>query len=604
MSFKKVLITDSRIADITKEIVYGVEAGPAQSTYQNYVATSQGNSSVTYNIQLPSQEILVDRHVLIQNLMSFTLNITNVPIGSSAFSYGSTDSPQAFPFMKSLTTISANINNTNVTTNIQDVLDVILKMNDKRELNRLNSWCPSYPDSQIGEYTYVNGANTFSIVGANCNPMGSASNNALDNDFAPRGSFPAQFIQIDHFIANVYTDSSPISTATTDTWKVSIQLYTTEPIGLALAPFINSKPFECAGMFGLTNLTFTMNIDSTLKRIWSTSNYAVAGGVKTPYITSITPGINPQGGTAQSQFISQSQMIFNLLSLQPSQSAKIGISQQIPYLEYPRYLSGNSQYQSLTAGQTATLTANNYQLNQIPDKIIIAVRKQMSVQDWSDTASFLTINSISLNFNNNAGLMSSAVPQHLYEASVKQGLNASWNEFSGGLFQNNNTTGVAYKVPSVGSILVLNPVESFNLPGDYLSCGSLGQFNLQFNINVTNQFSYTIPIEILIVTVNSGIMTIQQGQTSVVTGILTKEDVMDANDHGKDFGIDKNSYERLVGGKMINRPLTGLRKIAKHLGKVASHSVEDVGGVMSAGSMSGAGHHHHHKSTRGLHKYM
>ena len=50
----------------------------------------------------------------------------------------------------------------------------------------------------------------------------------------------------------------------------------------------------------------------------------------------------------------------------------------------------------------------------------------------ADSDSFLTIETVNINFNNNAGLLSSMTKEQLYRASVISGLkNMSWQEFSG-----------------------------------------------------------------------------------------------------------------------------------------------------------------------------
>ena len=66
----------------------------------------------------------------------------------------------------------------------------------------------------------------------------------------------------------------------------------------------------------------------------------------------------------------------------------------------------------------------------IPDKLVIYCRRLNMTTGDSD--SFLTINNININFNNNAGLLSSMTQEQLYKASVASGLkNMSWHEFSG-----------------------------------------------------------------------------------------------------------------------------------------------------------------------------
>jgi hypothetical protein len=110
------------------------------------------------------------------------------------------------------------------------------------------------------------------------------------------------------------------------------------------------------------------------------------------------------------------------------------------------------------------------------------VRKTVGNITCEDTDSYATIKNISINFNNQAGLLSSMTPEQLYRNSVQSGLaNMSWDEFCGSvmscagattgglpphpegpyqgvgatIMNGNNNPGVQY-VPTTGSILVLN----------------------------------------------------------------------------------------------------------------------------------------------------
>ena len=62
-NFKTCLIQDSRIANITDEETFAVLDGPSQSNYQNFTATSQSASSIVWNVQIPSENIVIDRHL-------------------------------------------------------------------------------------------------------------------------------------------------------------------------------------------------------------------------------------------------------------------------------------------------------------------------------------------------------------------------------------------------------------------------------------------------------------------------------------------------------------------------------------------------------------
>ncbi len=257
-------------------------------------------------------------------------------------------------------------------------------------------------------------------------------------------------------------------------------------------------------------MTFTFNIDATCKRLFSTAN---------PFIRTISLGTaaNPNGFTAGGsistlQAPSNPALLLKFLSTQPSDL--IETKNVVPYMDFPRYLTSSSNTVSVAAQGSATLTSSNLQINQIPDLFIINIRKPMSQQTIQDASAFFTINNVSINLNNQSGLLSSASAYDLWRMSIKNGSTQSWAEFSG-VAQSGvaNTGGGDYK-NTTGSLLIINPPYDLSLP-DYLSSNSLGNYNFQFQVGVTNTLSASggdsITPEICVVAVNSGIMTTQQG---------------------------------------------------------------------------------------------
>ena len=73
--FQTVLVTDSTINDITPDLEYGVKSGASSTTYQSFPASSPSNSSVTFSIQVLSENVIVSRDVLITTGLSLTINI-------------------------------------------------------------------------------------------------------------------------------------------------------------------------------------------------------------------------------------------------------------------------------------------------------------------------------------------------------------------------------------------------------------------------------------------------------------------------------------------------------------------------------------------------
>ena len=137
------------------------------------------------------------------------------------------------------------------------------------------------------------------------------------------------------------------------------------------------------------------------------------------------------------------QLLFQFIT--PHASDMLDPRNVVPYYEIPVYrttgfsdLAGrNFNGQPSTTGyfdepEVKTLQSANIQLNCIPDKLIICVRKTVANLNCNDTDSYATIKGISINFNNQAGLLSSMTAEQLFRNCVQSGLaNMSWDEFCG-----------------------------------------------------------------------------------------------------------------------------------------------------------------------------
>ena len=578
--FKTVLVKDSVIADITADIDYAVQSGASQATYQRFPSTSSSNSAVIFNIQVPSENVVIGRDILVNTGITFQLNCGGnalgpdgqvgyyqVPVDESVLSYGVTDALHCFPFASLLTTATAQINNTTCSVNLQDVFPSLLRMNDSRELYRFNSMTPSLPDQAYGMYA--------DAIGAGNNPLASYSNGSYDLDQLPRGAQPA-VITVLHNITAGGTDDSLISTNVLDTWVITVSIAVAEP--LFLSPFIFGNPeFNNQGLLGINNMTFTLNVDATCKRLWSSANH---------YIRTITLGtsVAPNGFQSPSIGITGAPttptMLFKFLSTQPSDLVQT--KNIVPYMDFPRYLTSSANNPIVNAGQGGvTLVSSNLQINQIPDMFLISVRYPMNRQTSYNTDSFLTIQSISVNLNNQSGLLSSASQYDLWRMCVRNGSTQSFAEFRGqseALIDGEPTI-----VPTTGSLLVLNPAYDLSLP-DYISCGSLGNYNFQIQITVANQFAFNIQPEICIVCVNSGIFTTQQGVSAVYTGILTKEMVLSAKSSSPASAMTSNEVQRMTGGRMLDMGAISVGRM-RHFGRRGVGA--SVGGFNTSGGAIG-----------------
>ena len=545
--FTKVLVKDDRIANLTDSLNYAVIKGGANITSASYTAQSATNSSHTYSVQVPSEQTVIGREVMWSSTVQF--KITGTPANTEYLvDYGNTEAFAPFPLNQMVETLSSTINNNTVSMNVKDMIAPLLRLHDQRELNRYNGLTPTMVDT----YKHYDDAN-----GKTNNPLGNYGN-ATDNDNLPRGSF-----QIESISGNTSGDGTTAKT-------VYLTVKFTEP--LLSSPWLFANPSENnQGMYGIQNLSFQMNLDQSCKRVWRTSRA----------IADLNVSVNSW---------SDSKLTFTYLTPHPSDL--LPSRNVCPYYNMERFIY--NQYNTINFGATATLQSPTLQLNSIPDKIYLVVRKRMTTQSYNDTDSFLAIQGISINFNNSSGLGSSFTQQDLFKITAKNGVNQSWQEFSGkanGAMSGGNLT----QIPTTGSVLCLAFGTDIQLNEDYLAQGSLGSYQLSIKVDIQNQnvdagtgnVNNYIP-ELMIITQTSGVMVLEKGTCSTFLGLLTKGDVLDASTQAPS---SISGVKRLVGGGFFDNLKSVAGKVIQHpLAQTASHLAKEKLATMGTkGALAKAG---------------
>jgi hypothetical protein len=574
--FKTRFVSDAAINDITPELEYVVKGGAASTTFQSFPATTSSNSSLTFSIQVPSENVVLGRDAMIESKINFSLKVgsASAPItavaGESYVEWGLSTSFSSFPISSNMNTANIQINNTSTSINLKDVLPQLLRLNDSRELYKYNSYAPSLPDQAY--YSYV------AAKGANNNPMASYNTASYDVDQVPRGAFPVDSWNVAHYgvaagvTAFIDTSVEAVGAdepeaADGEFWIVNVVATLTEPI--FVSPFTWSNPeLNAQGLLGINNMAFNFTIDSSLPRLLSNAN---------PYLTIVAGDARLIPSNSPSNFFLSSRVLMKFLSTQDTD--RLQTKNVVPFMDFPRYITSQFNNGQVVPINTPTqVISNNIQLNQLPDYFIICVRKQMATQTIDDADAFFKINSVSFNLNNMSGLLSTASPQDLWRISQKNGSSQSWSEFGGKAWMNELPGSDGNQnIGTTGSLLVVSPTD-LSLPS-YLAPGSLGNFQLSLTMSVTNQGEESQQAELVVIAVNSGFMVTQMGQSSVYTGVLTREAVLDAK---MTKGMSSSHYDRMVGGKMLNRVCTA---VVEKLQPMLPHMVRKLG----AGEMSGAG---------------
>ena len=536
--YKLCNIVDSQLEDITSELALPVVSGSTSITYQQFNAQGgTSNTSMQFQIQVPSMATAVNRHVLAQTDIDLQIDLAGGTTpgywdaNEVLFAYGKTNSLQSFPLNALITTIQAQINNSNVTVSTRDVMSALLKMYNYEELARYNSLTPSLIDSFYQNYE--------DGVGSNNNVLANYSVGTFSKEFQPRGCFPVKLYQMDGVTPVGLTIKADAS-GNAPFASFIMRFTTNEPL-LFLSPFISGLSKNHASFLGLNTLNITLNLgDAT--RVMSNAAFGTHATATTKTISNVT-----------FMKANNSRLLLNFLDIPPQLMAKVEPKNVVNYNQYMSYNYSTSQ--AIPANGRATLTFNNVQLGSIPSKILIFAKKPNMTT--YDSNFFLSITGATFNFANRSGVLASASQVDLYNMSVRNGLQMNFYEFSGeGV--SNDSSGDPDIVPTIGSILVVDPAIDLSIASEYSNM-SKGQFNMQFSINVYNQTNENITPTMYMICVNSGVFITERGTSRFDVGLLDKEQVLKTKE--QEAVLDKHSYENtVVGGSIEN-----LGCIHKHL---------------------------------------
>jgi len=559
--FSKVKVLDDVLAT-TDSVKYAVVKGAQNITPSVNNAISKSNSSITFNIQTPSEATVLSRRVMIKTKLFFTVSGVIANGKTRLLDIGTDSALGPFPFQSLCNTIQMTVNNNTVTQNQRDVMFALMRFGDAREMYRYNTSAPVAYD-QYWQYSDAELASN--------NPNGSWSNVAMDPAYQPRGAFRIDRIQ-----------GNSVGVAG-DAKSVAIAVEVIEP--LMLSPLIWCDPqSNNQGFYGIQVLNLVFNIGST-NRLFRSS----------------VPGLTVAlGNTASNgEAFGDTQLLIQYYTRQPSDL--VPARNVVPYAEYPRYITNISgtipagvtvndgaEY-SLTAGQFPTIESNSISLNQIPDKVIIFVRKRLASQTSADADCFFPIKRLRVNFNNKAGLLTSATQWDLWRMSVESGSNQTWAEFSGCA-----TRRVANQplneIPTCGSLLALSMGKHIELD-DVFAPGSIGQFQLQFSVEIENfsPTAYADNCELVLITMNTGVFVLERGTSQTYTAILSRSDVLSASSMP---GYKSSDVKRLVGGNLEDsfKSLVGLPdKMGMGTSGGGTSGGGTSGGGYSGGGTSGGG---------------
>ena len=480
---EKVIVEEPRVqTDVNKKV--GILVGGQTVTPYNFTSSSYSNSNTTWQIVPPSNQVFLDRFII----MHFQINLTfagTTSDGSNLLQPGKCGLA-SYPLSKIIQQLSVTINSTQTTVQLSQCINALERFGNYKDLfiRRLGSMKPASPDvyASYGDGTL-----------ASNNVLGTYQDSPLDGDICRGG-----------YYMNVTSNTSTAAALTVDIY---------EP--MVLPPFIYDQKEEL-GLGMLT--TFVVNATmSNQNRIWRQANPGVGANPSTATISNITFGLNAAPE-------------LHCWFLTPRIVSSIPNELHYPLSQINVY--STTSVASLAPGATATVASNVIQFGSVPQKIYIYCQRSWS-DIYSTTAKtigaadgFTQITSLSCMFNNISGLLSSATGSMLYAMSVWNGLNMDLTAWKG-LTKLISSSGSSTSIGLCGSIVCIDPAKDFGLESK-LADGVQGQFNFQVSaMSIANQNQYeTFPVDLIIIAISDGILTIMPNNAISSVGVLTEGDVL------------------------------------------------------------------------------
>lgn len=632
---EKLAVLDSRIVQSRPK--FAVEKGALSLTNAPFNAIASTSSQMTFNVYVPSENVFLDRKLLWSSscFQQFNVNLAVAPIGGESLCVLGRDLALcALPLNQLCSTMSATINDTTSVINSQDVLREVLRLTDSKG-NRLVRTAPTMLD----KYASYNDA-----FGAQNNPLG-AYNDSTDYDNVQNGAFrrvewttttgavlpattalsvrtPAfagakyrnvngvpvsasQWVDAEAYVANdivfdlgiVYRAIGAVPAlsgapagnvlwedlGSSSSYLLHLKWTSTEP--LCLSPFVFSDECEWdTGLFGLNNIQLIMNFVPSPSRILRTTSLAGRNIRNIAYNEGAGGVFN--GAVVNCQFLT------------PSLDVPLPPKSVVPYMEFPRYISQDSEL--IAVGDTVRVNSQTITLPNIPDLLIIYVKSSVGVgKDEGDY--YLPIGAdrgpLSINFDNFSGLLSSTTKEQLYNMSVHNGLNMDYSQFCGevrssapsyaGQVESATLNGRPARqqgqlVPTVGSILVLKPSQDLTLQSGQAP-SLVGNFTLQFSLSVKNTTTAPCRAQIYVITANSGFFESIRGSSRIIKGVLSEQDIISAP--LAPVGV-RSELNRIVGGFSFSS-LSNILSKAKDIYSQTKPLVSAVKGLLPQDGMLG-----------------
>jgi len=428
---------------------------------------------------------------------------------------GVNDALRAFPISAITDVVTCQVNGETISQNTSDIIAAMhCYENNHHDRSGAVSTSPAMPD-QYQEYS------DWQIYGSARNPLASYGENSAEMS---RGGFPIVLAPD----------------------KLSFRCELVEP--LFLSPFLSGQEQD-EGMVNVNQINLSLRWVQLTNRVLS---HASSGNPIT---------------IVNASFYQAPEILMNYIT--PLMTMPLPTVQTLSYSKLQQYIKPVSAW---AAGNTQTLISDSIKLSLIPHRMYVFVRHARSSSDYQEADSFANISRMSVLWNNQSGLISTASEQELFDISSRNGCNLSypqWNKYRGSVM-----------AVEFGKDIGLEPNEA---------SGCSGQFTIQVQITATN-LSETGDYEFFMVMDQPGTFSVFENGARASIGNFSESMVLAASQG--DMRESHAVYSALHGGQLngkflrgfknfIHRFSSGLSDVAKMAGPVVSAIAPELSGVLN-----------------------
>ena len=486
MSLSPVVVMDPRINVVgDTEQNHIIHKGAQRST--NYVQTADSYQTgvaptqSSWSISPPSNQTIVDRYIRVRHYVEFDATNANIDLGINS-------GFRQFPVSSITDVATLSINGEQVSENVQSKLHAMLTYGNTPEQRR-KSWstAPCQPDAYQAFGDYLS-------YGSARNPLADYGENSTEPS---RGGFDVQVTVANKTVRAIFT----------------------EPIWVS--PLYNGLGHQVEGLVNVNQLNLTLRYSTNASRVFC--HHAIAAL-----------------GATTATFYQAPELLVNYLT--PDMTQSLPSLQVLPYQSCNEYVR---ELPAISAAATANVFSDTIRLSQVPRFVYLFARRNEATSTYLTSDSFLGIDTVSIQWNNEAGLLSGATKQDLFEMSSRNGCNLSYPAWT------------KYR----GSVLALELGKDIGLP-DGLAPGVNGQFTIQAQMTFRNLDATTFTGTFYMVAVNQGIFTVAPNVGRASLGGVSPEKVMMAGE-----SMEKNDHTELEGGSFWHSAKSIVKKGHKFVKK-------------------------------------